>query len=646
MESMLALVKDHRGPGLTLESVPVPRAGPGEVLIRVLKTGICGTDLHIYEWDDWAQRTIPVPLVVGHEFVGEIVELGDGRAGSRARRPGQRRGPHRLRPLPQLPGRAPPPLRAHRGHRRRPPRRLRRVRRAPGDQRLAARCRADPARRRSPSSTRSATPCTRRSPSRARRGRADHRRRARSACMAAAVVRHAGARHVVITDVNPTRLELAGKMGVVARRRRAQLPARRGDGRPRHDGGLRRRPGDVRQPGRAAADDRVDGARRAHRAARASGGRDPDRLGARDLQRAHDQGHLRPRDVRDLVQDDGDGPERARHLAGDHPPLRRRRLRGGLRDSCAPATAARSSSTGRPRSTARAANHASLEERRDHRCRQRSASDGAAGRRASRACSRSSAPIAGAQGRMGAARRRARACSTCAPTTTSASPTHPRVVAAARRGARPTGATAWPSVRFICGTQDAPQAARGSHRALPRHGGHDPLLLLLRRQRRPLRDAARRGGRRDQRRAQPRRRSSTAIRLCKAQRLRYRNRDMADLEAQLKEAARRARPPDRDRRRVLDGRQHRAARATSATSPSATTPSSWSTTRTRVGFVGRAGRGTPEHYGVAGRVDILTGTLGKALGGASGGYTSGRERSSSCSASARGPTCSPTAWRR
>jgi threonine 3-dehydrogenase len=81
VESMLALVKNHRGPGLALESVPVPRAGAGEVVIRVLKTAICGTDVHIYEWDEWAQRTVSVPLIAGHEFVGRIVELGDGARG-------------------------------------------------------------------------------------------------------------------------------------------------------------------------------------------------------------------------------------------------------------------------------------------------------------------------------------------------------------------------------------------------------------------------------------------------------------------------------------------------------------------------------------------------------------------------------------
>ena len=74
--SMKALVKSHAKPGLWLEEVPVPEPGINDVLIRVLKTGICGTDLHIYDWDAWAQATIPVPLIIGHEFVGEIVAVG------------------------------------------------------------------------------------------------------------------------------------------------------------------------------------------------------------------------------------------------------------------------------------------------------------------------------------------------------------------------------------------------------------------------------------------------------------------------------------------------------------------------------------------------------------------------------------------
>jgi threonine 3-dehydrogenase len=73
---MLALVKNAPGPGLTLESVPDPEIGINDVLIRVHRTGICGTDLHIEGWDAWAAKTIVTPLVVGHEFVGEVVEVG------------------------------------------------------------------------------------------------------------------------------------------------------------------------------------------------------------------------------------------------------------------------------------------------------------------------------------------------------------------------------------------------------------------------------------------------------------------------------------------------------------------------------------------------------------------------------------------
>jgi threonine 3-dehydrogenase len=73
---MKALVKSRAGPGLWLEDVPEPRIGINDVLIRVHRTGICGTDVHIYKWDDWAAKTIRVPMVIGHEFVGEIVEVG------------------------------------------------------------------------------------------------------------------------------------------------------------------------------------------------------------------------------------------------------------------------------------------------------------------------------------------------------------------------------------------------------------------------------------------------------------------------------------------------------------------------------------------------------------------------------------------
>jgi threonine 3-dehydrogenase len=73
---MKALVKRHAKPGLWLGDVPEPEIGINDVLIQVDRTGICGTDVHIYNWDAWAQKTIPVPMVVGHEFVGKVVEVG------------------------------------------------------------------------------------------------------------------------------------------------------------------------------------------------------------------------------------------------------------------------------------------------------------------------------------------------------------------------------------------------------------------------------------------------------------------------------------------------------------------------------------------------------------------------------------------
>ena len=90
-----------------MEELPLPELGHNDVLIRVRKTSICGTDMHIYNWDAWAQRTIPVPMAIGHEFTGEIVaEVGDGVVGLKLGQRVVRRGPHHLRHLPQLPRRA------------------------------------------------------------------------------------------------------------------------------------------------------------------------------------------------------------------------------------------------------------------------------------------------------------------------------------------------------------------------------------------------------------------------------------------------------------------------------------------------------------------------------------------------------------
>ena len=73
---MKALIKKHAKEGIWLEDVPMPEVGNNDVLVKIKKTAICGTDVHIYKWDEWAQKTIPVPMTTGHEFAGEIVELG------------------------------------------------------------------------------------------------------------------------------------------------------------------------------------------------------------------------------------------------------------------------------------------------------------------------------------------------------------------------------------------------------------------------------------------------------------------------------------------------------------------------------------------------------------------------------------------
>ncbi|MEZ5871718.1 MAG: L-threonine 3-dehydrogenase [Nitratireductor sp.] len=84
---MKALVKAKPEPGIWMERVPVPEPGPNDVLIKVRKTAICGTDVHIYNWDEWARKTIPVPMVTGHEFVGVVAENG---SAARRYRIGQR----------------------------------------------------------------------------------------------------------------------------------------------------------------------------------------------------------------------------------------------------------------------------------------------------------------------------------------------------------------------------------------------------------------------------------------------------------------------------------------------------------------------------------------------------------------------------
>src|SRR3982750_3920069 len=73
---MKALVKSEARPGVRMKDIEVPKVGPNDVLIKIHKTAICGTDMHIYHWDAWAQKTIPVPMAVGHEYFGRIVDMG------------------------------------------------------------------------------------------------------------------------------------------------------------------------------------------------------------------------------------------------------------------------------------------------------------------------------------------------------------------------------------------------------------------------------------------------------------------------------------------------------------------------------------------------------------------------------------------
>ena len=103
---MKALVKARAEAGLWLQDIPEPSIGINDVLIRVLRTGICGTDVHIYDWDAWASSTIQVPLAIGHEFVGEVVKVGSNVNDFHPRRTGLRRRSRGLRTLPQLHGRA------------------------------------------------------------------------------------------------------------------------------------------------------------------------------------------------------------------------------------------------------------------------------------------------------------------------------------------------------------------------------------------------------------------------------------------------------------------------------------------------------------------------------------------------------------
>ena len=214
-QMMDAIVKPTAGPGLELRQVPVPVPGPGEVLIKIHKTAICGSDVHIYKWNQWAQQHVKPPQVIGHEYVGEVAELGAGVTGFTVGQRVSGEGSYHLRPLPQLSHRQYSVVQAPCRRRRRPRRCVR------GSMSASRRATSLP-------STRA---CRRTSsPSFDAFGNATH-----TALMfpligedvlitgagpigiiAGGICKYAGARRVVITDVNEYRLDLARRMGVDA----------------------------------------------------------------------------------------------------------------------------------------------------------------------------------------------------------------------------------------------------------------------------------------------------------------------------------------------------------------------------------------------------------------------------------------------
>ena len=312
---MKALVKAKPEPGLWLEEVPEPEVGHNDLLVKVSKTAICGTDIHIYNWDEWSQETIPVPMTVGHEFCGVVVDAGSEvsgfQTGDRVSGEGHitcgqcrncRAGRRHLcghtqgigvnRPGAFAEYLVIPAMNAYH---------------LPDNISDEVAAILDPL------------------------GNATHTALSFDlvgedvvitgagpiGIMAAAIARHVGARHVVITDVNDYRLDIAERMGAS----RAVNVSREG---------LREVMAEL---GMAEGFDvglEMSGNLQAHRHAGHPAGRFDHRLAPGDLQGSDPEGHLRPRDLRDLVQDDLDAAERPRDLADPDPQLPARPVRGGL----------------------------------------------------------------------------------------------------------------------------------------------------------------------------------------------------------------------------------------------------------------------------------------------------------------------------
>ena len=332
MQTMRALVKRHSEPGLWLEEVPRPEVGEDDVLIRILKNSICGTDVHIYNWDTWAQKTIPVPMVTGHEFVGRIEAVG--------------RHVHDFHPGEIVSGE---------GHV------------------VCGRCRNCLAGRRhlcahtmgvgvnrpgafaqylaipqqnvwhcDPNIPLDVLSCF--DPL----GNAVHTALSFDVlgedvlitgagpigCMAAAVARHAGARYVIVTDVNPYRLDLATKLGAthavdVSKDSLWPTCKKRLGMKEGFDVGL-----EMSGNARAFKDmiaNMCHGGKIALLGIGIHGEAGSHQLGHGGFQQPHHQRDLRSRDVRDVVQDDRHDPERTGHFARHHASLSLPAISGRLR---------------------------------------------------------------------------------------------------------------------------------------------------------------------------------------------------------------------------------------------------------------------------------------------------------------------------
>ena len=327
---MKALVKAKAEPGIWMQDIPEPKVGPNDVLIKVGKTAICGTDMHIYLWDQWAQKTIPVPMAVGHEYVGEIVEIGSEVQGfaigdrvsgeghitcgyCRNCRAGRRHlcrntvgvGVNRQGCFAEY--LVIPAFNAFK------------LNEAITDDVASI---LDPF------------------------GNATHTALSFNlvgedvlitgagpiGIMAVAIARHVGARHIVITDVNDYRLDLARKMGAT---RAVNVTRESLDQTMKDLGMVEGFDVGLEMSGNPTAF--RDMLRTMHHGGSvALLGIPPDghvhRLEPGDLQGPGAEGRLRARDVRNLVQDVGDAAERSRHLAGHHAPDADRRVPRWLRD--------------------------------------------------------------------------------------------------------------------------------------------------------------------------------------------------------------------------------------------------------------------------------------------------------------------------